>query len=96
VTEAGEQPFDLRITGPAARALVSRLPEKISTAVYEFITTTLLNNPHRLGKRLLLPPHTGTWSARRGSYRVLYDIDEENRIVTVTAVEHRSDAYRSR
>jgi mRNA interferase RelE/StbE len=91
-----ERPFDVRITGPAARALASRLPEKISAAVHEFITTTLLDNPHRLGKPLLLPPYEGTWSARRGSYRVLYEIDEENRIVTVTAVEHRSDAYRSR
>jgi mRNA-degrading endonuclease RelE of RelBE toxin-antitoxin system len=95
VSQAGE-PFDLRITGPAARTLAGRLPEKIAAAVHEFITTTLLDNPHRLGKRLLLRPYEGTWSARRGSYRVLYEIDEENRTVTVTAVEHRSDAYRSR
>ena len=72
------------------------MPEKIAAAVHEFITTTLLGNPHRLGKRLLLPPFEGTWSARRGGYRVLYEIDEENRIVTVTSVEHRSDAYRAR
>ncbi|KLL12469.1 MULTISPECIES: type II toxin-antitoxin system RelE/ParE family toxin [Protofrankia] len=95
MSETGE-PFKLLITGPAARALAGRPPEKIAAAVHEFITTTLLNNPHRLGKRLLLPPYEGTWSARRGSYRVLYEIDEENRTVTVTAVEHRSDAYRSR
>jgi mRNA interferase RelE/StbE len=95
VSEAGE-PFELRITGPAARAVAGRLPEKIAVAVQEFITTTLLENPHRLGKRLLLPPYEGTWSARRGSYRVLYEIDEVNRIVLVTAVEHRADAYRSR
>jgi len=37
-----------------------------------------------------------TWSARRGIYRVLYEIDDDNRIVLVAAVEHRSDAYRSR
>jgi mRNA interferase RelE/StbE len=90
------EPFELRITGPAARALAQRLPEKIATAVHEFVTTTLLENPYRVGKRLLLPPYAGTWSARRGSYRVLYEIDEKNRIVTVTAVEHRADAYRSR
>ncbi|MFY1687772.1 hypothetical protein [Plantactinospora sp. WMMB782] len=28
--------------GPAARALVGRLPEKLVAAVYEFLTTTLL------------------------------------------------------
>jgi len=92
----GGQPYELRIAGPAARTLASRLPEKIAAAVHEFITTTLLEDPHRLGKPLLLPPYQGTWSARRGTYRVLYEIDDDNRIVLVTAVEHRSDAYRSR
>ncbi len=96
MSKAGGQPFELRITGPAARVPASRLPEKIAAAVHEFITTTLLDNPRRLGKRLLLPPYEDTWSARRGSYRVFYEIDEENRIVTVTAVGHRSDACRSR
>lgn len=91
-----KQPYKLRITGPAARAISGRLPEKIAAAVHEFITTTLLENPHRLGKRLQLPPYDATWSARRGSYRVLYEIDEVNRIVLITAVEHRADAYRSR
>ena len=64
--------------------------------MHEFITTTLLEKPRRLGKPLLYPPYAGTWSARRGTYRVLYEIDEENRIVVVTAVEHRADAYRAR
>lgn len=89
-------PYHLRITGPAARALAGRLPEKVATAAYEFVTTTLLDNPHRVGKPLLLPPFEGTWSARRGTYRILYEIDDENLVVTVTAVEHRADAYRSR
>jgi len=69
--------FELRITGPEARALAGRLSDKIATAVHEFITTTLLDSPRRLGKRLRLPPYEGTWSARRGSYRVLYEIDDE-------------------
>ncbi len=93
---APDAPYRLRIAGPAAQALASRLPEKVATAVHEFITTTLLQNPQRLGKRLLYEPYAGTWSARRGTYRVLYEIDEDNRVVTVTAVEHRADAYRSR
>ncbi len=33
---------------------------------------------------------------RVGDYRVLYRIDDEERTVTVTAIEHRGDAYRSR
>lgn len=88
--------YQLRITGPAARALAGRLPEKIAAAVYEFLTTVLVNNPQRLGKQLLRPPYAGTWSARRGAYRVLYEIDDEQRLVTVTVVEHRGDVYQSR
>jgi mRNA interferase RelE/StbE len=89
------RPYQLRVTGPAARALAGRVPEKVATAVYEFLTTVLVGNPHRVGKQLLLP-YEGTWSARRGTYRVLYEIDDEQRVVTVTAVEHRGDAYRPR
>ena len=96
MTEPNPDRFRLQITGPASRALAGRLPEKIAAAVYEFVTTTLLDNPHRVGKRLLLPPFEGTWSARRGTYRVLYEIGEDGRVVTVTAIEHRADAYRSR
>ena len=96
MTEPSPDRFRLQIAGPAARALAARLPDKIAAAVYEFITTTLLDNPHRVGKRLLLPPFEGTWSGRRGTYRVLYEIDEDDRVVTVTAIEHRADAYRSR
>ena len=88
--------YRLRVTGPAARALTGHLPEKIAAAVYEFITTALVENPKRVGKRLPPPPFAGTWSARRGTYRVLYEIDEDNLVVTVTAIEHRADVYRSR
>lgn len=89
-------PYQLRITRPAARALAGQIPEKVATAVYEFLTTVLVGNPYRVGKQLLLPPYEGTWSARRGTYRVLYEIDDEQHVVTVTAVEHRGDVYRSR
>jgi mRNA-degrading endonuclease RelE of RelBE toxin-antitoxin system len=96
VTDSAPGRYRLQVAGPAARALAGCLPEKIAAAVYEFITTTLLDNPRRVGKRLMLPPFEGTWSARRGTYRVLYEIEEDNQVVTVTAVEHRADAYRSR
>jgi mRNA-degrading endonuclease RelE of RelBE toxin-antitoxin system len=96
VTEPETAHYRLQVTGPAARALAGHLPKKIATAVYEFITTSLLENPRRVGKQLMLPPFEGTWSARRGTYRVLYEIDEEDLVVTVTAIEHRADAYRSR
>jgi mRNA-degrading endonuclease RelE of RelBE toxin-antitoxin system len=46
-----------------------------------------------VGKRLM-PPLDDRHSARRGTYRVLYRIDDNARIVTVLAVAPRPDAYR--
>ena len=38
----------------------------------------------------------GLYSARRGTFRVLYRIDDAEHLVTVVRVEHRADAYRRR
>jgi mRNA interferase RelE/StbE len=35
-----------------------------------------------------------TWRIRSGKYRVLYQIDDSARIVTVIGVGHRKDVYR--
>jgi len=87
-------PYRLRIARPAARALTDQLPEKVAHAVYEFITGPLLDDPHRIGKPLD-PPMAPAWTARRGSYRILHLLDDTNRVVEVTAIRHRADAYRS-
>jgi len=70
------------------------LPEKVAAAAYEFITGPLLDDPHRVGKPLN-PPLAPAWTARRGTYRVLYLLDDNARIVEVTAIRHRADAYRN-
>lgn len=85
--------YRLRIARPAARSLAELLPEKVATAAYEFITGPLLVDPHRVGKPLD-PPIAPAWTARRGTYRILYLLDDTHRVVEVTAVRHRSDAYR--
>ncbi|MEW1980863.1 type II toxin-antitoxin system RelE/ParE family toxin [Citricoccus sp. NPDC079358] len=86
--------YRLRIARPAARALAELLPEKVATAAYEFICGPLLDNPHRVGKPLD-PPLAPAWTTRRGTYRILYLIDDIHSVVEVTAVRHRSDAYRT-
>lgn len=85
--------YRLVVSRAAARALAEKLPESVAGAVYAFITGPMLDNPHRVGKPLVAPL-APAWSARRGSYRVLYLIDDEARAVQVTAIRHRSDAYR--
>ena len=37
---------------------------------------------------------TTDYSLRVGTYRVLYDIDDKSRVVTVYRVKHRRDAHR--
>ena len=86
--------YRLRIARPAVRALAETLPEKVATAAYGFITGPLLDDAHRVGKPLD-PPMAPTWSARRGTYRILYLLDDKHRIVKVTVVRHRADAYRT-
>lgn len=88
------EPYRLRIARPAVNALSELLPEKVAIAAYEFITGPLLDNPHRVGKPLG-PPMAPAWTARRGTYRILYMVDDSHRIVEVTAIRHRSDAYRT-
>jgi mRNA interferase RelE/StbE len=89
-----ETDYAIAWTAPARRAL-ARLPEKVATAAVEFLYGSLAADPRRIGKPLKLGL-AGLHSARRGDYRVIYRIDETRRLVTVLAIEHRSDVYRPR
>jgi mRNA interferase RelE/StbE len=51
--------------------------------------------PRRVGKPLRVEL-TGIWSARRGTYRILYRIHDDTREVIVLRIEHRRDVYRHR
>jgi mRNA-degrading endonuclease RelE of RelBE toxin-antitoxin system len=89
-----EGDFAIAWTAPGRRAL-ARLPEKVATAVVEFLYGSLAASPRRGGKPLKLGLD-GLHSARRGDYRVIYRIDDQHRRVDVLAIEHRSDIYRPR
>ncbi len=86
--------YELVLTPPAVRASQSGLPG-VAAAVIEFLTGALVDNPRRVGKPLR-GDLAGIHSARRGTYRVLYRINEEDREVVVVRIQHRSDAYRPR
>jgi mRNA-degrading endonuclease RelE of RelBE toxin-antitoxin system len=87
--------YELIVAPTAKKQLAEQLPESVAFAAYEFIVGPLLDNPHRVGKQLR-PPLEDRYSARRGTYRALYRIDDEHRQVTVVGVFGRSDAYRAR
>ena len=86
--------YELVIAPTARRQLAEQLPEPVAFAAYEFIISPLLDNPHRVGKQPR-PPLDDRHSARRGTYRVLYRIDDARGQVTVVGVFGRADAYRS-
>jgi mRNA-degrading endonuclease RelE of RelBE toxin-antitoxin system len=86
--------WNLRIAASAERQL-ARLPERIAAAVVEFLLGPLCENPRQVGHQLQREL-AGLWSARRGAYRVIYELNDEDRIVSVLRIEHRSDVYRPR
>ncbi len=84
----------LRVTGPAERQL-NRLPEGTAGAIVEFMLGALLDNPYRLGGALQREL-AGMRSARRGVYRIIYEINDTERLVIVHRIDHRATAYRPR
>jgi mRNA interferase RelE/StbE len=88
------EPFDVEWTSSALRSL-DRLPEKIATACVEFVYGGLAENPRRVGRALRFDLD-GMHSARRGDFRVIHQIDDASLVVTVVAIDHRSDIYRPR
>ena len=88
------EPYTVRLAGPVVRTIERDLSESVAAAVIEFLTGTLPENPRRVG-HALRNELTGLWSARRGSYRIIYEINDDARTVNVVRVDHRRDAYRS-
>jgi mRNA interferase RelE/StbE len=92
VTRAVAPEYGLLVTPPAQRA-VDRLPERVAAAIAELLTGDLLAGPRRVGKPLRREL-SELWSARRGSYRVIYEIDDETPGVVVLRIDQRADIYR--
>ncbi|MBK6763907.1 MAG: type II toxin-antitoxin system RelE/ParE family toxin [Micrococcales bacterium] len=82
------------MTPPAIRAIRVGLPESVVSAVIEFVTGSLIAAPTRVGKPLRADL-TGIYSARRGTYRVLYRINGSRHEVIVLGIDHRRDVYRT-
>ena len=77
---------------PSARSDLNRLTEGAAAAVLQAIVH-IAEAPYRVGKPLRLELE-GLWSARRGTYRVVYRINDDRRLVQIITIDHRSDVYR--
>ena len=91
---SGASAYRLVVAASAERAL-ARLPEAVAAAIVEFMVGPLVEAPRRVGYPLQREL-AGLWAARRGPYRVVYEIDDDNDVINVVRVDHRADVYRPR
>ena len=97
MTESGSAPgaFDVIFAPQARRALSVKLPESVAAAALEFILGPLCENPYRMGKPLKRELE-GFYSARRGEYRVIYQVRADVLIIEIVGASHRLHAHRDR
>lgn len=86
--------YRLVVSATAERAL-ARLPEGVAAAVAEFMVGALIQSPRQVGHPLR-QELTCLWAARRGPYRVIYEIDDGHAVINVLRIDHRADVYRPR
>ena len=91
---ADAERYDVVLSPGARRALTDLLPPSVAFACWEFINGPLRENPRIVGAPLR-EPFAGLWRAHRGEYRVRYEIDDEQHLISVLDIDHRRDAYRT-
>ncbi len=85
--------YRVELTKSAKKALTETLPEAAAVACWEFIRGPLAENPYRVGKPLR-DQLEGRFSARRGEFRVMYQVFDDRVVVRVIHIAHRRDVYR--
>jgi mRNA-degrading endonuclease RelE of RelBE toxin-antitoxin system len=81
------------VVAPSAERTLARLPEKAAAAVVEFMLGPLVDAPKRVGHPLR-GELKGLCAARRGPYRIVYELDGATREIRVLRIDHRADVYR--
>jgi mRNA interferase RelE/StbE len=79
---------DLARLGPAAQ---KRLEAKLRQHVYPILRENPHYGPNIKRLKNWEPP---TWRYRVGAWRFFYEIDEQGGVVSMTAADHRRQAYR--
>ncbi len=85
-----ELKHDVQILRSAGREM-----DKLPSAVHNRISRRILSlemNPRPRGARKL--SNRQEYRLRVGDYRILYTVDDKDRVVTVFAVGHRREVYR--
>ena len=80
------------ILKPSAERQVRDLPRAIQRRVLNKLTD-VQRNP-RLNGTTKLAGGSSTWRVRVGDYRIVYEINDDKRIIFVTIIAHRREVYR--
>ncbi len=76
---------------PAAGRDVDKLPRHVLSDLRDAIAA-LASNPRPHGCKKLRGA-SGMWRIRVGSYRVVYEIDDDARVVRIARAGHRREIY---
>lgn len=84
-------PFTLRY-GEEAGDDLDGVPANLRRRIVRAMEGRLTSAPDRYGERLA-QSLAGLWRIRSGDYRIVYEIDEASRTVTIWAIRHRREVY---
>jgi mRNA interferase RelE/StbE len=76
------------LTAFAKRPPAGDVVQRLDTAI-----VSLKEDPRPAGAKKLVSGGDG-WRLRVGDYRILYDVNDKNELVTIGRVLHRSESYR--
>ena len=83
--------YKIKLRRKAQRSL-NKLPKDDFDAVLESVRG-LANTPRPKGVEKI--KSAGLWRIRQGDYRIVYSIDDNQKIVTILRIGHRREIYRS-
>ena len=76
---------------PSAEKELRSLPKNIAESAILKIDILIENPRPRISKKL---KGEDSYRLRIGDYRIVYNIDDKNKVITVFRIRHRKDVYR--
>ena len=77
---------------PSAERQRRQLDDQLRHRINEMVLA--LEESPRPSSVVKLRGRTNQWRMRVGDYRIVYEIDDESRLVTILRIKHRREAYR--
>ncbi|HEX5138066.1 MAG TPA: type II toxin-antitoxin system RelE/ParE family toxin [Planctomycetota bacterium] len=71
---------------------LAAIPANVRGRIRRAIETRLMTRPEEYGERLR-KDLAGAWKLRVGDYRIVFDLEPRNQVVTVLLVGHRQPVY---